>query len=99
MGVRAAVAEAHKSSGKHAAVTGKKHGLHAVRAHQAVPVVLRMPPQYTSHDVECLLNALWGMFTESQAQRIVVAAPWDDSDEPHRMTVTELTRLLESWLD
>ena len=98
MGVRAVVAEAHKSSGKHAAVTGKQHGLHTVHAHQTVPVVLRMPLQYTNHDVECLLNALWGMFTEHQAQRIVVAAPWEDTEEPHRMTVTELTQLLESWL-
>jgi hypothetical protein len=39
------------------------------------------------------------MFTESQARRTQVAVPWDDADDPQRMTVTELTTLLESWLN
>jgi hypothetical protein len=49
--------------------------------------------------VELLLTALWNMFTEHQARRVKVAVPWDDSDEPAQLAVSELAELLESWLD
>jgi hypothetical protein len=58
-----------------------------------------MPPQYTTRDVALLLEALWSMFTQSQAQRLMVAVPWDDTDEPRRMVLADLAALLERWLD
>ena len=42
---------------------------------------------------------MWGMFTQSQAQRLMVAVPWDDTDEPRRMVLADLAALLERWLD
>jgi len=39
------------------------------------------------------------MFTQSQAQRPIVAVPWDDTDEPRRMVLADLAALLERWLD
>jgi hypothetical protein len=57
-----------------------------------------MPLHYTSRDVTLLLNALWTMFTQSQAERLLVALPWDESDEPRQMVLAELAQVLESWL-
>jgi RNase H-fold protein (predicted Holliday junction resolvase) len=49
--------------------------------------------------VELLLTAIWNMFTEHQARRVVVAVPWDESDEPAQMALSKLAELLESWLE
>jgi hypothetical protein len=57
-----------------------------------------MPPQYSSREVELLLETLWSMFTESQAKRLVVSVPWDDSEEPQQIMLADLAATLESWL-
>jgi hypothetical protein len=57
-----------------------------------------MPVRYSAHEVEVLLDALWGMFTESQAHHLEVRVPWDEADEPRRMVLADLAALLESWL-
>jgi len=93
-----ALTEANKS-GSTAGASGK-HGSRATR----LSIVLRhsdvrKPAHYTAHDVELLLTSLWNMFTDHQAQRVMVAVPWDDSDEPVRLAVRDLAALLESWLD
>jgi hypothetical protein len=97
----AALAEANRS-GLRAVAKGHKHGRRAARSHEtSSPVVLRMPPQYAPHDVELLLEALWAMFTESQARKLVVSVPWgsgDEQEEPQRMVLADLAALLESWL-
>jgi hypothetical protein len=60
--------------------------------------MLRIPPQFGTRDVELLLETLWGMFTESQARRLEVMVPWDDSEEPRRMALADLAALMESWI-
>ena len=97
MARRLALAEA-KSCGKHAAEMGR-HGPRALRTrHSAPSLVTRMPPQYSTRDVELLLEAIWAMFTQSQAQRLVVSVPWDDSEEPRQIVLADLAAMLESWL-
>jgi hypothetical protein len=88
-----------KKSGRTAVVAGK-HGSHPASIGLAsTPSIWRMPPQYSTRDVALLLEALWSMFTQSQAQRLMVAVPWDDTDEPRRMVLADLAALLERWLD
>jgi hypothetical protein len=95
---RVALAEANRS-GLHAVAKGNKHGRRAAHLHAtSSPVVLRMPPRYAPHDVELLLEALWAMFTESQARKLVVSVPWDEQEEPQCMVLADLAALLESWL-
>jgi len=95
---RAALAEANRS-GLHAIAKGHKRGRRAARSHEtSSPVVLRMPAHYTPHDVELLLEALWAMFTESQAHKLMVSVPWDEQEEPQCMVLADLAALLESWL-
>lgn len=97
MAGRVAVAEA-KRSGSLTVARGK-HSAHVTCIrHVSSPVVLRMPPQYASRDVELLLEALWAMFTESQARKLVVNVPWDESEEPSQMVLADLAALMESWL-
>jgi len=94
---RAATAEANRSGTR--AVARGKHSSVAVRPCQRrSPIVLRMPVQYSAHEVEVLLDALWGMFTESQARQLEVQVPWDEADEPQRMVLADLAALLERWL-
>jgi hypothetical protein len=98
MGKGIALAEANKSGST--AVASGKHGRRAT----SLSTVLcrsnvRKPAQYSAHDVDLLLTSLWNMFTEHQARRVKVAVPWDDSDEPVQVAVSELAELLESWLD
>jgi hypothetical protein len=95
---RAALTEA-KRSGRAAVIVGKHSSYAARTAHTAPSLLVRMPPQYTTRDVALLLEALWSMFTQSQAQRLMVAVPWDDTDEPRRMVLADLAALLERWLD
>jgi hypothetical protein len=57
-----------------------------------------MPAHYAPRDVEMLLEALWAMFTESQARKLVVSVPWEEHEEPQRMVLADLAALLESWL-
>ena len=96
---RVAVAEAKKTSGQRAAERGM-HGHTSTRLRQAAsPVMLRMPSEYTAHDVEVMLNMLWGMFSQSQSERLLVTVPWDDSDSPRKMTLNDLAGMLEGWLD
>lgn len=95
---RAALAEANRS-GLHAVAKGHKHGRRAARFHEtSSSVVLRMPSQYTPHDVELLLEALWAMFTETQARKLMVNVPWDEHEEPQQIVLADLAALLESWL-
>lgn len=96
---RRAAAEANRSGTS--AVAGGKHSQRAARRRLLVSStggIPRIPTEYTQRDVETLLHALWTMFTESQARRLVVAVPWDSSEEPVQMTVTDLATLLERWL-
>jgi hypothetical protein len=87
------------TSGSTAVALGR-HGRHSARLHTAfVHSNVRKPSRYTTHDVELLLTALWNMFTEHQARRVVVTVPWDESDEPTQMALSELANLLESWLE
>jgi hypothetical protein len=94
---RVAATEAKQRSARVAEMG--KHGLAAPRRPRGsrAPVV-RMPPQYSSREVELLLEALWNMFTESQAKRLVVAVPWDDAEEPQQILLADLAATLESWL-
>ncbi len=95
---RAALAEANRS-GLHAVAKGNKHGRRAARFYETTsPIVLRMPPQYTPHDIELLLEALWAMFSESQARKLLVSVPWDEHEEPQHMVLADLAALLESWI-
>ena len=97
MAQRALSTEANKSGS--AAVTRVKHSVHpASLRHAPAAPVLRMPSQYTTHDVELLLEVIWNMFTESQARKLRVTVPWDDSDEPQTMVLADVAALLESWL-
>lgn len=99
---RRAAAEANQSGTP--AVAGGKHSQRAARRRLldsstgGIPRIPRMPTEYTQRDVETLLHALWTMFTESQARRLVVVVPWDSSEEPVQMTVADLATLLERWL-
>jgi hypothetical protein len=95
---RVVLAEANRS-GLHAVANGNKHGRRVARFHEtSSPVVLHVPPQYAPRDIELLLEALWAMFTESQARKLVVSVPWDEQEEPQRMVLADLAALLESWL-
>lgn len=97
MAGRVVMTEANRSGSR--AIARGKHGSHATRIRQTSPVVvLRMPPQYSPHDIEQLLDALWVMFTESQARKLVVNVPWDESEEPSQMVLADLAALMESWL-
>jgi hypothetical protein len=94
---RVAMAEANRSGLR--AVAKGKHGSRAIRGLAAPSsVVLRMPPQYSLHDVELLLDALWAMFAESQARKLLVNVPWDNSEEPSQMVLADMAALMESWL-
>ena len=95
--MRAKTTEAN-TSGIHAAVTGRRSNRPARSRLAPSPIVLRMPSNYTARDVEVILDALWKMFTESQARKVKVLVPWDDSEEPQQMTVVDLATLLESWI-
>jgi hypothetical protein len=61
--------------------------------------MLRRPPQYAPRDIELLLEALWGMFSESQAEQLVVAVPWEEGEALRRMRHIDFAALLESWLE
>jgi hypothetical protein len=61
--------------------------------------IVRMPSSYSRHDVEFVLEILWGMFTESQSRKIQVKIPWDDSNEPATIKLADLAAILESWLE
>jgi hypothetical protein len=97
---RVASAEANKSGTR--AVARGKHGSRAARPHHApTPAALRMPAQYSTRDVELLLDALWGMFTQSQARQLEVQVPWDEGEgeeEPQRIRLADLAAQMESWL-
>jgi hypothetical protein len=95
---RVALAEANRS-GLHAVAKRNKHGRRAARSYEvSSPVVLRMPPHYAPRDVELLLEALWAMFTESQARKLIVSVPWDDHEESQQIVLADLAALPESWL-
>jgi len=95
---RAASAEAKRSGAR--AVARGEHGSHVARPHHAPsPTALRMPSGYSPRDVELLLDALWGMFTESQARQLVVSVPWDEgAEEPRRVALADLAAQMERWL-
>jgi hypothetical protein len=97
MARRVTLTEANKG-GSIAVVMGKRGSLHTRSQHAASAPVLRMPSNYSERDVEVLLSALWNMFTETQARKVRVTVPWDDSEDAPLMTVTELATLLEGWL-
>ena len=96
MAQRTTVTEANKRGIP--AVRGTKHSVSFQRLQPTHPVVLRMPVQYSVRDVEVLLDALWQMFTESQAKKLKVTMPWDESDEPQQIMLSDLAALLESWI-
>lgn len=97
MSRRDLITEANRS-GSLSVVMGK-HSSCQPRAWQlSSPPVQRMPSHYTKHDVELLLKALWIMFTEKQASKLIVPVPWDTTEEPQRMRIADLAILLESWL-
>jgi hypothetical protein len=98
MARRVAVTEANRN-GKQAAEMGKRGRLATPTRYPAPSWIVRMPSQYTSRDIRLLLDALWSMFTQSQAERLVVAMPWDESDEPRLIVLADLASVLESWLD
>jgi hypothetical protein len=57
-----------------------------------------MPSDYSPEFVQRLLDSLWNMFTETQAQKLIVSVPWDTSEQPSQMRLADLATLLESWL-
>lgn len=93
---RVAGAEANRRGSR--AVLRGRHSSSTARSRYRTPPMLRMPPQWGTRDVELLLEMLWGMFTESQARRLEVTVPWDDSEEPRRMALADLAALMESWI-
>ncbi len=100
MAQRVVVAEAKKSkSGQRAAERGMHNHTTARLRLVSSPTVMRMPPQYSAHDVEVMLNLLWGMFSESQSERLVVTVPWDESEAPRQMSLKDLAAILEDWLE
>src|SRR5689334_21031694 len=97
MARRVAHAEANRSG--MSAARGGMHSTTAARASWTVPThAWRMPPHFTRRDVENLLDVLWGMFTQREAEELVVTVPWDDADKPQRVRLAEFATLLESWL-
>ena len=90
--------EANKS-GSNAVMQGKRSKRSIQKVVKPSPSVLRMPAKYTVRDVEVLLDAQWQMFTESQAQKLKVAMPWGESDEPQQMVLADVAATLESWLN
>jgi hypothetical protein len=42
---------------------------------------------------------IYAMFTETQAHKLRVAVPWDESEEPETLVLADLAALIESWLD
>lgn len=97
MAQRAMRTEAKKSGTD--AVTRGMHRSTSLRSRQAMPPMVRMPSNFTTRDVEVILEALWHMFTEAQARKLVVAAPWDDSDDPPRMTLSAVAAVFAHWVD
>lgn len=95
---RAKLTEANKSGS--VVVRRGKHSSDIARLHNvSSPKVLRRPPQYSDHDLDLLLEVMFTMFTETQARKLRVALPWDDSGEPETMLLGEVAALIESWLE
>ena len=95
---RAATTEANMSGS--VVVTRGKHSSSAAHVHPlSSPKVLRRPPQYSDHDLDLLLEVLFTMFTETQARKLRVALPWDDSAEPETMLLGKVAALITSWLE
>ena len=60
------------------------------------------PVGYTNEDLERFLDLLYGMYshvyTATELRQIVVSNPFDRSDTPRQLTLTELTDWLEALL-
>ena len=60
------------------------------------------PAGYTNEDLERFLDLLYGMYshvyTFTELRQIVVCNPFDRSDTPRQLTLTELTDWLEAPL-
>jgi hypothetical protein len=58
------------------------------------------PAGYTHDDLERLLDALYGMFsdvyTRAELRQIVVSDPFDRSEHPRQLKLVELTDWLEA---
>ncbi len=98
MAKKARLTEANRS-GSRAVVVGKHSSSQASPRTSHAPQTMHMPPGYSTQDVEVILEALWGMFTQNQANRLIVAIPWDDSEEPLKVSLSRLVSIYESWLN
>jgi len=98
MAQREATTEANKG-GSVVAKRGK-HSSSALRLPLvSTPKIVRRPPQYSDHDLDLLLEVFFTMFTETQARKLRVVLPWDESDDPETMLLGEVAALIESWLE
>lgn len=58
------------------------------------------PVGYTTKDLECLLDLLYGMYSHSytlaELRQIVISDPFDRSEAPRQLKLMELTDWLEA---